>query len=36
MQQLVQDFNSGTPKQALAERYGLSLSSIKRILRKNR
>jgi DNA-directed RNA polymerase specialized sigma24 family protein len=36
VQQLVEAFNGGTSKQALAERFGISLSSVKRILRKHR
>ena len=34
--QLARDFRAGTPKWMLAERYGLSRSSVKRLLRKYR
>jgi hypothetical protein len=33
---LVQAFKGGTPKWKLAEQYGVSLSSVKRLLRKHR
>jgi hypothetical protein len=33
--ELVAAFRSGTPKQVLAERYGISLSSVKRLLVRN-
>jgi DNA-directed RNA polymerase specialized sigma24 family protein len=35
MQAIVQKFRAGTPKQELAEQYGISLSSIKRLLRRH-
>lgn len=34
IRQLISDFQSGTPKWKLAEQYGISLSSVKRVLRK--
>jgi len=34
--ELVASFQAGTPKHALATRYGISLSSVKRVLRKMR
>jgi hypothetical protein len=33
VRQLVEAFQAGTPKHELAERYGISLSSVKRLLR---
>lgn len=34
--QLVADFTSGTPTWNLAEQYGISLSSVKRLIRRRR
>jgi hypothetical protein len=36
LSELVASFQAGTPKQELAARYGISLSSVKRVLRKAR
>lgn len=35
IRELVSAFQSGTPKWKLAEQYGISLSSVKRVLRKH-
>jgi DNA invertase Pin-like site-specific DNA recombinase len=36
VRQLVKAFQAGTTKHELAERYGISLSSVKRVLRRQR
>jgi DNA-directed RNA polymerase specialized sigma24 family protein len=36
VQAMVAKFKAGTPKQQLADEFGISLSSVKRILRKRR
>ena len=36
LRQLVTDFVAGTPKRRLAERYGISESSVKKLIRKHR
>ena len=36
MRQLITNFRTGTPKHVLAHRYGVSLSTVKRLLRRHR
>jgi len=36
IQKLVRQFRSGTPKAKLAEQYGISLSTVKRLLKRHR